>query len=58
MNFKYVFKTLIKGCESEEERNQVREEYLCLAKISGSTKVDTEIFMETIEKELENERRR
>lgn len=53
MDFKHVFKSLISKCCTEEEKIEVRQEYLSLAKLSGSDIREAMEFMKKVEEEMD-----
>lgn len=55
LSYERVFKNLIKGCKTEEERVEVREAYKSLLRVSGSTQVEVEEAMRGAEEEIMND---
>lgn len=52
MDFKHVYRSLISKCSTEEEKSQIRQEYLSLAKLSGSNMKEAIEFMKKVEEEM------
>jgi hypothetical protein len=54
MDYRYVYKSLISKCDSEEEKEKIRQEYLSLAKLSGTTRKEAVEFMKKVEAEMDD----
>lgn len=52
MDFRYVYRNLISECKTEEEKEKVRQDYLSLAKLSGTDRKEAIEFMKKVEEEM------